>query len=137
MPLVPQEGQPIQGARISNGPEDFSLQYARLYLNNQTQLFTGDVKVVDPTVNQSLNCDHVINNADCGFGFEAAWSTLVTIKDITHNTPVGDKLSNADGEVGQGNPTISLGKVTVPTQYRIRVWANQDFGAAPPPSSQW
>jgi hypothetical protein len=120
-----------------SGPEDFSLSYAKLYLNNEQQLYSGDVVVVNPAVAQTLNCDHVINNAECGFGLEAAWSTLVTIKDITNNVGVGYKLSNADGEVGQGNPTISIGKTTQPRQLRIRVWANQDFGATPPDVSQW
>jgi len=120
-----------------SGPEDFSLVYAKLWLYNEQQLFNGDAYMVPSTVAQKLNCDHKISNAECGFGFEAAWSTLVTVKDITHNVAVGYGESPADGEVGQGNPTINLGKITTPTQYRIRVWANQDFGALPPDQSKW
>jgi hypothetical protein len=135
-----QEGQPIsQGARISlSGPEDFSLDAGdnpKLWLNNEHRLYQGDAVEVDPATAQTLNCDSRILNAEPGFSL--LWSICTTIYDVTHNRAVGSKVDNADGGLGQANPTISVGKITTPTQFRVRVWANQAFQAAAPPAADW
>jgi hypothetical protein len=121
----------------TSGPEDFSIQQARWWVKDHELVSDGEVVQVDPGVNILIRSYHVINNAECGIFPLNGWETCFTVKNITDNIPVGAESNPADGEVGDGDSMVNVGKITKPTQFRLRVWANQDLGAAPPPSSAW
>jgi len=122
---------PLRQGGISGGPEDFSMRstYPR-YKVNGVEVDPSQPVIVDPGADTRLGAYYIIDNAECGFGLEAWWSTAISIRDITHNRPVGAyRDDNANGEVGDGDPWINVGKITEPTEFRIRVWANQDWKA--------
>jgi len=123
----------------TSGPEDFSLRPGtKLKVNHEEVMDPSQPVIVDPGADTTIGAYYIIDNAECGFGFEAWWSTAISIRDMTHNRPVGAyRDDNANGEVGDGDPWVNVGKVTEPTEFRIRIWANQDWKAPLMPSANY
>jgi hypothetical protein len=123
----------------TSGPEDFSIRVGtKIKVNGDEVLVPTEPVIVDPGADTTLGAYYIIDNAECGFGLEAWWSTAISIRDMTHNRPVGAyRDDNANGEVGDGNPSVNIGKVTEPTEFRIRIWANQDWKAPLMPSANY
>jgi len=121
--------------RISGGPEDFYLKSA-VYTLNGKSFGDGDVIEVDPAVTQVVKVDWVIGNYDPGW-FAPSWDGRITVYDLTHDKRVGTERSDADGSEGRGSESISLGRITEPTEFRINIMANQDYRAPEPITSLW
>jgi len=124
--------------RIGSGPEDFSLNYANLYVDN-TPVASGEEVDVDPETSHQLKLQHSVLNADPRSWGDpiGVWRTCVTVLNITDNKPVGSKTAQADGGEGGGNAVLSVGKILKPTTFRVKLWANQNDGAVPPASGYW
>lgn len=128
----------LVNGQISSGPEDFSLNYANMYVSG-LRVYSGDNVLVDPLVSHIIGLEHSVFNADPRSWGDpiGVWRTCVTIKNITDNVPVNSATSQADGGTGGGHPKITVGKISKPITYRIKLWANQNDGATPPASGYW
>lgn len=123
---------------IASGPEDFSLGYANLFVDNAPVL-SGETVEVDPETSHVLKLAHQVLNADPRSWGDpiGVWRTCTTIFNVTNNTPVVAITAQADGGSGGGNAQKNVGVITKPTIFRIKLWANQNDGAVPPASNYW
>jgi hypothetical protein len=124
--------------KIGSGPEDFSLDYANLFLDN-APVASGETLEVDPETSHVLKLAHSVLNADPrSLGDPiGVWRTCTTIFNVTDNAPVKAITAQADGGSGGGNAQQNVGVITRPITFRIKLWANQNDGAVPPASNYW
>lgn len=124
--------------QIGSGPEDFSLDYANLFLDD-APVASGETVEVDPETSHVLKLAHDVLNADPrSFGDPiGVWRTCTTILNVTDNVAVGAITAQADGSAGGGNAQKNIGVITKPVTFRIKLWANQNDGAVPPASNYW
>jgi hypothetical protein len=134
-------GQPI-GAKISGGPEDFSLTDASYDLGNGSAKPLDDGQPpygVDPTVAQVLRVVCGIDNADPGV-VTPMWDGAITVYDMTNQKKIGwvsdTKLVPPYGHLTM-QQLLALGKITSTTKLRINILANQDADAAQPDVALW
>ena len=120
---------------IAGGPEDFYLQSATYEIGGQG-IGDGDEVEVDPQRSQGLKVAWKIGNRHPSI-LTPAWDGRVTVYDLTNGRKVDTDRDNADGTVGYGHHTLSLGMISKPTTFRINIMANQDFNAPEPALSLW
>lgn len=129
----------MMNRQIGSGPEDFSLDYANLYVDG-TPVLSGQIVEVDPETAHELMLEHNVLNADPRSWGDpiGVWRTCTTVYNVTDKVTVKAVTAQADGGAGGGRPKINVGKISKPIiTFRIKLWANQNDGAVPPPSSYW
>jgi len=134
------EEEQIHISSIASGPEDFSLASSQLIVDGVDRS-PGATVDVDPTKSHVVGLRHTVYNADPrSLGDPiGVWRTCTTVYNETDMQPVspGYDTEQADGGVGGGLSEINVGKISKPTTFRIKLWANQAQFASPPPSSSW
>lgn len=127
---------------ISSGPEDFYLISDQLVVNGEDQS-PGVPIYVDPTKVNVVGLRHTVGNRDpFSFGDPLGnWCTCTTVYNETdkHTVSPGYDSENAQGGSGGGLSEVNVGKITKPTTFRVKLWANQALTARdnPPPPSYW
>ena len=129
---------------IGSGPEDFWLYNDQLYVDADP-VADGATKEVDPEIDHELRLDYDVRNRDpYSWGDPTgSWDTYVSVYNETNASPVGGVSDGHQGESGGpvGTPNrVPVGRITAPTTFRVKLWANQEYGAGahnPPPQSNW
>lgn len=125
---------------MPSGPDDFYLISSQLVVNGLNYA-DGATIAVDPTKVNVGGLRHTVGNNDPrSLGDPiGVWRTCTTVYDKTHSHGVspGYDTEQADGGNGGGLSKVNVGKITTPTTFRIKLWANQNDGAPPPPASSW
>lgn len=126
--------------RISSGPEDFYLISSQLVVDGANQS-PGSTIDVDPTTVHIVGLRHTVGNNDpFSIGdITGWWRTCTTVYNETDKAPVspGFDTEEAQGGSGGGLSEVNVGKITKPTTFRIKLWANQAHTASPPASTYW
>jgi hypothetical protein len=128
----------MRNRQIGSGPEDFSLIWDQLYING-VPVESGEEVFGDPASQYEMQLGHNVANADprsLGDPF-GVWSTCMTIEDLTNQRAIGSRTAKADGGAGGGNPVLNIGRITATRTFRVKLWANQNDNAVPPPQSSW
>ena len=143
MPIHGNDDEELRVAGIgalSSGPEDFYLISSQLVVDGADQL-PGSIVDIDPAAVHVVGLRHTVGNRDPrSFGDPiGVWRTCTTVYNETDRKPVspGFDTEQADGGQGGGLSEINVGKITKPTQFRIKLWANQSQLASPPASTYW
>jgi len=120
---------------ITLGPENFRIEGYELYVDT-TRVYPGATVEVDPATTHSIRVRYQVRN-DGATTFHW-WECCVTIWDVTHAKAIGSRNDHAQGWLSTWkDQTISVGKIAEPTAFRVKIWANQDYGAAAPPTGSW
>ena len=117
------------------GPENFSLDFLELYVDN-TPVVDGDTVEVDPAISHSIRARYRIANE--GASTFHWWECCMTVFDVTHVVAKGSRHENGQGWLSTTKDhSVNVGKITEPTEFRVRIWANQDQNAIAPPEGSW
>lgn len=118
------------------GPENFQIEVAEFYVDD-IQIYPGGPAIeVDPSVTHSIRARYKVrNNGASAFHY---WECCMTVYDVTHGQPVGSRNDHGQGGVSDWKDrTINVGYIDETTVFRVKIRANQDYGASPPPISEW
>lgn len=117
------------------GPENFSLDSATFYVD-AVAVVSGDTVEVDPAVDHTIRARYKIRNE--GANLFHYWECCVTVYDVTNKRAVGSRNDHGQGGISDWKDrSIGVGRITKPTAFRIKIWANQDYDALPPPQTSW
>jgi len=140
MSYLPREVQRIlsqQGVSYGSGPEDFYLISSQLHVDDR--LVSPNTVQVDPERSHKIGLKHTVGNRDprsAGdpFGW---WRTCTAVYNETDRRAVKADTCEASGGSGGGTSHIDVGRITKPTRFRIKLWANQAHTAGPLPQGYW
>lgn len=122
--------------QISLGPESFQIDFAEYYVD-ALRVYDGDTVEVDPAVAHSIRAKYRVKNV--GASTFHWWECCLTVYDVTHAKAIGSASDHAQGWLSTTKDrTINIPNlITAPTAFRVRIWANQDYNAPPPPQGSW
>jgi len=117
------------------GPENFQIEVAEFYVDD-VQVMPGSIVEVDPAIQHTVGARYKVRNN--GAGATHFWECCLTVRDVTHGIAIGSRNDHGQGGVSDWKERhINVGYINEDTTFRIRIWANQDYGATPPPQSEW
>jgi hypothetical protein len=125
------------GVAIASTPEDFYLINSKLKVDD-TYYSDGDTVYVDPLTDHNVGMWFQIGNKSPSSVGDplGVWRVCVTVYDETHSKAVGYAQGDAQGGGTDATKQVNVGKITEPTVFRVKLWANQAL-ASPPASSYW
>ena len=118
------------------GPDNFQIEIAYYYVDS-IQVAPGATVEIDPAIPHTVGARYKVrNNGATMFHY---WTCCLTVKNQTSNKAVGHAFDYGQGYLSDWKERhISVGYITADTTFRLRIWANQDYGAnIPPPQSEW
>jgi len=117
------------------GPENFQIEVAEFYVD-AVRVIPGVPIEVDPAISHTVGARYKVRNI--GASAIQWWECCLTVYDVTNTKAIGSKNDHGQGGISDWKERhISVGYIGADTTFRIRIWANQDYGAAPPPQSEW
>lgn len=122
------------GGKIAQG--DFARTQNDLYVNGVKRSWGVQIEV-DPERNTEIALWWQIRNNNPGLFL--IWKGGFTIYNETGGYPVGKIIKTCDGEYGGTIVLagVNVGKITTPTTFTIKLWANQSDIATWPPEESW
>jgi hypothetical protein len=118
------------------GPENFQIESGPIYYVDGVEVTPGYPVEVDPAVTHTVGAKYKVRNN--GAGITHWWEMCLTVYDVTHGIAKGSANDHGSGGVSDWKERhINVGYISEDTAFRVRVWANQDYGASPPPESEW
>lgn len=118
------------------GPENFQIEAVEYQVDGEP-IVPGTPVQVDPAVSHTVGARYRVRNV--GATIFQWWTCCLTVYDVTHGVAVGYAFDTGVGGVSDWKERhMNVGYIAADTTFRIRIWANQEYGAiAPPPESEW
>lgn len=119
------------------GPENFQIEAGPLYMVDEVEVSPGAEVPVDPAKSHTVGAKYKVRNVGASIGHW--WTCCLTVFDVTHGIAMGYAFDTGVGGVTDWKERhINVGYIQADTQFRVRVWANQEYGGGvPPPESEW
>lgn len=120
------------------GPENFQIEAGPIYYVDSIEVVPGYPVEVDPGVSHTVGAKYKVRNV--GASIFQWWTCCLTVYDVTNGRAIGYAFDTGVGGVTDWKERhINVGYIQADTTFRVRVWANQEYGdpLAPPPESEW
>jgi len=114
---------------------DFEITNLRVYAVYGAK----EVTEVPPGGEFEIHAEYNIENLNPGTGLAAAWTTTMTVWDVTHARAIGADSFGMHSGAGllTAHDAVNVEMPSEPTTFRVKIFANQKANAGAPPTAEW